>query len=150
MKRLTCFLFLIFLSDAGFLRADPASEKMRERLNKIFYWQMADELGLKPGPEKDMSFVLENIQKRREAALIERDAALAGLGALTKDVDVKSATAPLERYQKALMDLSTLDEEEYRRLKIAIGIEKLARFYVVREAILDKLRGTLKSETAKK
>lgn len=127
-----------------------SSTQMRDRLNKILYWQMADELGLKPGPERDMSIILEDIQRRREKALMERDVALADLRKLGASFAEKDAVAVLDRYQLALAYLSTLDDEEYRRLKIAMGAPKLARFYVLREEILDKLRGTLKETQASK
>lgn len=147
-------LLLLSLTACNRSASDKASAnagQLRERMNRIFYWQMADELGLNPVAEKDMAMIIENIQKRRETALLERDAAMEALKALATDAKVAITQAPLDRYQKALAELSTLDDEEFRRLKIAVGVDKLARFYVVREQILEKLRGALKNgENSKK
>jgi len=142
------FLWISFFLLAGFASASigfaqGSQENFKDRLNKIFYWQLADELQLAPKTEKDMSKLLEDIQARKEKALTERDAAMEELRALGATPELAASKTKLDRYQKALATLSKLDAEEYTKLNSLLGPQHLARFYVVREQVLDKLRAAL-------
>jgi hypothetical protein len=120
--------------------------ELRERLNKIFYWQMADELRLTPQVEKEMIQTLEDLQGRREKALERRSLALAELKGLGQKKDAKvRREQSLVALSESLKELGRLDAEEFERLSKALGSEALARFYVVREELATRVRDAIRS-----
>lgn len=124
----------------------PETAQLRERLNKLLYWSLSDELKLSPQQEKQMIAAVEAVQAKREAAFRDRDEALALLRKLGKEAAAKGVEAPLQRYQKALEELTRLEAEEYHQLLPLLGANTLARFYVVRDDLAQKVRDALKSE----
>ena len=141
-------LLKILLSSAVLLGASSYagdSKEIRERLNKIFYWQIADDLKLTPHAEKSMVTIIDEIQKRREAALNDRDHSLEDLRKYEKKMTAKVAEPILARYQAALSTLGGLDGEEHKRLLEVLGVESLAKFYLVREAVTKRIRDALRN-----
>ena len=137
---------VVFLCLAGATQA----ENVRERLNKIFYWQLADDLKLSPQQEKAMIVIIEDIQKRRTETIAARDSALDALKKNSAAKTPASSEKELARYRDSLSRLAGLDIEEYDRLQKLLGAETLARFYVVREDLLSRVRDSLKSADGKK
>ena len=123
----------------------PESESLiRERLNKILYWSVSDELKLSPKQEKDMIATLESIQVRREKAFKDREAALGELRKLGKTPKDASVNPLLKRYQTAVEEIASLESEEYRQLMALLGANTLARFYIIRDDVAQKVREALK------
>jgi hypothetical protein len=149
-------LFLVFalvmpvaiLASASSVLAQSKKElnakQIRDRLNKIFYWQLADELKLSPAQEKAVVAALENAQNKRDAALAQREEALAALQKLPKTASLEESRPHLDRYSSALASLAAVEAEEYAALKAAIGEELLGRFYVIREDVTSRVRKALK------
>lgn len=135
----------LMLSFAGLAAAPVRAENVRERLNKIFYWNLSDDLNLTPQQEKSMVVIIEDIQKRRQASLAARDESLEALKKIKKGSGAPAAEKELTRYREAVAKLAGLDAEEYDRLKALFGAETLARYYVVREEVLGRVRDALKS-----
>jgi len=133
-----------FFSQDAFSQATD-SKQIRERLTQIFYWQIADELKLSTVAEKKMVQVIEDISKKREKALAEREAAIVDLKKFEKKTNAPEVKAVLSRYQKALIDLSGLDTEEYNKLIEILGVENLAKFYLVRDSVTTRIRDAVKN-----
>lgn len=110
------------------------------RLNKLYYWQIADELKLSPQQEKKLGECLDGFQAQREKALKDRDFILSSMKDLGDKPQAAQAEAVLKNYEKTISWLSRLDAQEYAELKKILGADGLTRFYVVREKILERLR----------
>ncbi|MBS1982555.1 MAG: hypothetical protein JST16_00170 [Bdellovibrionales bacterium] len=135
------YLLLLGCFMGGLARA----EDVRERLNKIFYWHLSDELKLSPQQEKEMTAVIEGLQQRRQAAFEMRDKTLESLRKQVKEPKPGETDKLLERYKATFQQLSALDVEEHDKLKALLGSETLARYYVVREEVLARVRNALKN-----
>jgi len=129
-------------------------QELRDRLNKILYWQLADELKLTPQVEKEMILTLEDLQSRREKALAVRSQALSELkqveaaqkSGTRKDADLSRDRAEgLKKLNGALQELGLLDAQEFERLSKILGPETLSRFFVVREALAARVREAIRN-----
>ena len=123
--------------------ATTSSEQVKKRLNQILYWQLADELKLSPKIEKSMVVVIEDIQKKREEALLMRSSALAEIK--TNPASKES----LKKLHKALGQMATLDLEEYESLEKVLGTETLGRFYMVREKVAEKISHSIRDTSSR-
>jgi len=140
-------LFVLLVIPAALSLADHhESALIRDRLNRIFYWQIADELKLAPKAEKDLQIIIDDIQKLRNLALEERQKCLDELKNLEKNISSQNAEPILVRYQSALIKLAKLDTDEHERLKKLLGSESLAKFYLVRESVAEKVRAALRQK----
>jgi hypothetical protein len=130
------------------------ARQLRERLNKIFYWHLADELELTPQQEKALMNVLEEVQAKRERLLTERDLSLSSLRGLGKKATQAAAEPHLLKFRSVLESLTALEGEEYDRIKAILGVELLGRFYIIRDdvtsRIRDALRGTASAKAGKR
>jgi len=131
------------------ISANPGDGRVRDRLNKILYWQISDELKLSPKQEKDLAILIEALQEKREAALKERDTAVEALRTLGKTPEKVAAITALDRYQKSLTALSKLDGEENEKLKAILGPELLVRYYVIRDEVTRKVLHALQEATSR-
>lgn len=139
-------LFLIFslgMNTQSFA-ADLDAKEIRDRLNKIFYWQLSDELKLSPAQEKAVVSILESSQKKRDAALEQRESSMKALQALPKTATLAQSKPHLDAYASALETLSRSEHEEHLALKAAMGEELLARFYIIREDVTSRVRKALR------
>jgi hypothetical protein len=135
---------ILFFAIACFgVRAEDKAGQLRERLNKIFYWHLADELKLSAPQEKSMVGIIEDIQAKREKAMQERSQTLEALKKLGKNAGLKQTEPLLNAYQRSLDTLAGLDREEGQRLRTLIGPELLARFYIVRDEVTTRVREAL-------
>ena len=139
------FCVLAFAVASGSAHADDMTPKeLKDRLNKIFYWHLSDELKLSPKQEADVVSVLETVQTKREDALKKRETALSELRKLPKDASLEKTRPHLHSYIASLETLAKLDGEEYESLKKAMGEELLGRFYIIREDVTTRVRQALK------
>lgn len=125
-------------------KQDLNAKEIRDRLNKIFYWQLSDELKLSPAQEKAVVSVLEETQQNRDDTFVAREEAMQALQKLSKTATLEQTRPHLERYSQALQALSNIEKDEYAALKAAIGEELLGRFYVIREDVTSRVRKALK------
>lgn len=135
------------LISTSLAQAAPEPQKqqeVKERLNKIFYWHLSDELKLSAEQEKNLVDVLNRIQSLREKALLERSAALSALRGLSKDAPLSKTKPHLDAYTEASRVLAQLEQNEYNELKAVIGEELLGRFYIIREDVTSRVRQALK------
>jgi hypothetical protein len=140
---------VIAFSSGSFIREARAeqisSKELRDRLNKIFYWHLSDELKLSQKQERDVVAALESLQLKREEALKTREDALGALRKLPKDAGIQKTRPYLDKYLQSLETLASLDREEYTALKNAMGEELLGRFYIIREDVTTRVRKALRN-----
>ena len=144
-RTLPLALIFVLMSARGFAQApisgsDP--KQFRARLNQIFYWQIADDLKLSTAVEKSMVATIEDIGARREKALSAREDALAALKA-APSASKNELEKQLNVFQKACEDLAQLEVEEHKKLKATLGPENLAKFYLVRESVTNKIKDAI-------
>ena len=141
-RTLPLALIFVMVSSLGLAQSpgqatDP--KQFRARLNQIFYWQIADDLKLSTQVEKSMVAIIEDIGMRREKALSAREDALASLKA-APNASKTELEKQLNIFQKASEDLAQLEVEEHKKLKATLGPENLAKFYLVRESVTNKIK----------
>ncbi|MEO6461142.1 MAG: hypothetical protein ABIO95_11900 [Bdellovibrionota bacterium] len=123
---------------------DMSNHEIKDRLNKIFYWHLSDELKLSPKQESEVVAILESLQTKREDALKLREDALVALRQLPKDAGLEKTRPHLQKYLLSLETLAGLDREEYNSLKKALGEELLGRFYIIRDDVTTRVRKALR------
>jgi hypothetical protein len=138
-----CFSLLLLAAPAA-NAVDMSSKDLKDRLNKIFYWHLSDELKLSQQQEKESVAVLESVQLKREEALRMREAALTELRKLPKDAGLDKTRPHLQKYLLSLETLAGLDREEYNSLKKVLGEELLGRFYIIRDDVTTRVRKALR------
>jgi predicted metal-binding transcription factor (methanogenesis marker protein 9) len=138
-----CFSLILAASPSA-SAVDMSPKDLKDRLNKIFYWHLSDELKLSQQQEKEAVAVLESLQLKREEALQMREEALAELRKLSKDAGLDKTRPHLQKYLLSLETLAGLDREEYNSLKKALGEELLGRFYIIREDVTTRVRKALR------
>ncbi len=65
---------------------------------------------------------------------------------LEKNISSQNADPILKRYQVTLSKLAKLDSDEHERLRKLLGAESLAKFYLVRESVAEKVRAALRQK----
>jgi hypothetical protein len=143
-------LMLLCVTGVAMSPTNSRADEVRERLNRIFYWHLSDDLKLSPQQEKSMIQIIEDIQTRRQSALSDRDKALEALKKLGKSPTASDSEKVLSRYRKTLEVVGALDVEEADRLKKLLGPATLVRFYVVREEVLGRVKEALQNVKDKK
>jgi len=142
----SCLLFIPTTSAQT--DATVSEQQIRERLNKILYWSVSDELKLNPKQERDMISILESVQARRDKAFREREASLSELRKMGKAPKDSAVDPLLKRYQSSLEEIAKLEADEYRQLLALWGAPTLARFYIIRDDVAQKVRDALKTTPA--
>ena len=120
-------------------------KKLKARLNRILYWQIADELDLKAEEEKKMVRVLQDVQTRREKALREREGAFQAMRRFSRVKNSDKSVQALRDHVKSFKELAQADSFEYEELKGILGEERLARFYVIRSEMGRKIKRSIQS-----
>jgi hypothetical protein len=136
------------------------SSKLEDRLNKILYWRISDELSLDPKTEKNLVKVLEENRLRREKALKKRVSSFSKMqeceasrkkkGHSKKDhlsehpQHKKDVETALEDYLESGKALLKVDVDEYEQVVSILGKDKTLRFFVIRKNMADELKNALK------
>ena len=120
------------------------TEKIRERLNKIFYWQLSDELKLSSDDEKKMTKILESFRSRKEALILKRDALLMKIEAHeAASHDEAQCELLIEEYKQVLGSLAKMDIGQLEELEALLGKAKLLTFLKTHRQMSDQLRKNL-------
>jgi len=120
------------------------SERLRERLNKIFYWQLSDELKLSSDDEKKMTKILESFRSRKETLILKRDTLLAKIEAHeVGSHDETQCELLIEEYKQVLASLAKMDIGQLEELEALLGKAKLLTFLKTHRQMSDQLRRNL-------
>lgn len=124
---------------------DP--KKLRERLNKLLYWQIADELKLSAQEEKSLIKILDDYQHAKEDLLKKSDEIMAKVEALpvgsTEDAQSKVTSEDFEKTQKQLAELDVKQTSDLRAL---LGNQRFLSFLKIRKDLNAKLLKAIQDE----
>ncbi len=124
---------------------DP--KKLRERLNKLLYWQIADELKLSAQEEKSLIKILDDYQHAKEELLKKSDEIMAKVEALpigsTEDAQSKITSEDFENTQKRLAELDVKQTSDLRQL---LGNQRFLSFLKIRKDLNAKLLKAIQDE----
>ncbi len=127
--------------------ADMQKQQVKERLGKVFYWQIADELNLKPEIEKQLVSILENAQEKRQKLLELRDELFDSYhrqySSLPHDKFVKT-------YQEFTLGMQKVENDEFMELKKLLSPSQLTQFLLVRDVFSKRVREALKRVETRK
>ena len=120
--------------------------RLRNRLNKIFYWQIADELKLSPQEEAQMVKVLEDFQVRKEKSLINRRGALDAIEAACEEGSTSASESKqlITDYRKSMKADVDVDMNQIEALEKIMGPQRLLRFLKSRSEMSDKIRQVIR------
>jgi hypothetical protein len=132
--------------------ANPSMEtqdpiKLRNRLNKLLYWQIADELKLSAVEEKRLVQILDLHQQNKESLLKSEEDLLKELDALNAPVEDKKAKELLDNLEGQQEKLAKLDRQQFQDLRTLLGSSRYIAFHKVRRALHEKLMKTVKEES---
>ncbi len=133
----------VFAADA----VTKSDSKERSRLEEIFIWKASEELKLPPSDEAKFTEIIKSLNASRRQAGDEMDAAVKNLGEAKSKAEAEKALA---RHRAALKVVHGLQTAELDKLSPLLGPEKLARYLVVKTALLEKLKTMLSGPTAPK
>lgn len=119
--------------------------KERSRLEELFIWKASEELKLPPQDETKFTEIIKALNVSRRAAGDEMDAAYKDLDAAKTKAEAEKAVA---RHRAALKQVQAVQTAELDKLKPLLGPEKLARYLVVKNTLLEKLKTMLSSAPA--
>jgi hypothetical protein len=145
-RRTTLILWVLLFSNIAVAEHSESSRaEIKERLGKVFYWQIADELDLKPDVEKKLVSILEDFQKKREELLQKREELFKIYHKdFSKDSPAPMAEKFLKDYQDINKGLGASETEEFLMLKKVLTPQQLTRFLLVRDVFSRKVRESLR------
>jgi hypothetical protein len=114
--------------------------KERSRLEDLFIWKTSEELKLAPADEQTFTDVIHDLNKRRHQANAHMDSALARLSSAKTKAETEKALAA---HRAAVKEAQAVQIAELDRLKPLLGPEKLAKYIVTKNSILEKLKAML-------
>ncbi|MES2962255.1 MAG: hypothetical protein V4760_00085 [Bdellovibrionota bacterium] len=136
-------IFIVVAAPFATLAADAvthSTSKERSRLEELFIWKASEELKLPPADDTKFTEIIQSLNVSRRAAGDEMDAAVKGLGEAKTKIEAEKA---LVRHRAALKQVQSVQTAELDKLKPLLGPEKLARYLVVKNALLEKLKTML-------
>lgn len=116
--------------------------KERSRLEELFIWKASEDLKLPPQDESKFTDIIKSLNVARRAAGEEMDAAYKDLEAAKTKAEAEKALA---RHRAALKQVHAVQTTELDKLKPLLGPEKFARYLVVKNTLLEKLKTMLSS-----
>lgn len=119
-----------------------SDSKERSRLEELFIWKASEELKLPPAEETKFTEIIKTLNASRRAAGDEMDAAVKDLDAAKTKAEAEKALA---RHRAALKQVHAVQTAELDKLKPLLGSEKLARYLVVKNTLLERLKTMLSS-----
>lgn len=150
--RVSALLFVVAFVSLPASRAEanapqtPAAEsKERARLEELFIWKTSEELKLQPADEQKFTDIIHALNKRRRDANARMDAAMDVLAAAKTKAESEKA---LSAHRAALRETQAVQTAELDRLRPLLGPEKLAKYIVTKNSILEKLKTMLASPAA--
>lgn len=128
-------LTLLFFSHPAL--ADGQREQAR--LESLFIWKVSDALELSIEDEQKFTQILRDLADQKKKAITLMKNSVDGMKSnkghlLNKD---------LKQYEAAAKSYSEVQSEEYKKLIVLLGEEKMARYLVLKHELTHKLRSLL-------
>jgi hypothetical protein len=155
-------VLLILLFSSSFALANQAAatpDQGRSRLLELFIWKTSEELKLPTDVEAKFGETVRHLNERRKANTERMEKAIQRLDELTRaqqepvaaaspaasptstpKSDAKAIDAALAENRKSLQEYQKLQNDELAQLKVILTPEKLARYFVVKSELTEKLK----------
>lgn len=120
----------------------PSKEnKEGTRLEELFIWKASEELRLPPDQEAKFADTIRELNARRRKVNEAMEHSIQALNGAKTKAEAEKLTAA---YKAQLKEVHAVQLAEFDQLKQIIGVEKLARFLVVKNEITDRLKALMK------
>jgi hypothetical protein len=120
-------------------------QQIRQRINKIFYWQISELLGLNHDREKRLVTVLSQYDDAKENILDERNGILNKMK-VHQGKDKAKINKLLAAYRKNLNNEKKIESDKYVSLEKLFTKDQFAKFLVAERDIKNKLTKLLMSK----
>ncbi len=112
-------------------------DRERRRLEELMIWKMSEELKLPILIEAQFTEVIRNLNVEKGRSNNDLATSLIELGQAKTD---KEADLVLKRFEKAIRRSQQVPLNEFKRLKRLLGPQKLARYFVAKSQMVEKLK----------
>lgn len=111
----------------------------------LFIWKASEALKLPPEQEQKFTQVVHELNARKKQMSQKMDEAIKGLDAAKTKAESEKA---LKSYRDALKNYNSVSIDELDRMKPLLGVEKLARYLVVKSELSQQLKALLSGDKA--
>lgn len=117
------------------------SEKIKDRLEKLFVWRVSDRLGLTPEQEEKFNKKYSDLSSERRVLTGQLTDAMNEM----ERVKAKSADSDkaLKKYREILNKLSTLQQKELDELGKDFGPQKMVEYILLKREMTEKFKDVL-------
>ena len=127
-------LILILFSFQAF------AEDKKNQLEELFIWKTSDELKLSSAEERKFTDLVKSLNKKKsELNQSLHDSVDKIAGAKT----TKEKDAELAKYRKDLGAYNKISEEEFDKLKVILGNERLAQYLKLKQDLTGRIKTML-------
>lgn len=138
MKNFVFILSILFFTTAA--TAGTAPDKNRNRIEELFLWRVSDSLGLSPSEEAAFKKIMSHVREERTKRSEQVEDVLKNL---EKETGAKGRDKLLIQYKNAVKHYNASHLEEIEQIEKLLGGERLARYLVLKDHLLNKLKGAL-------
>lgn len=115
------------------------AEDKKNQLEELFIWKTSDELKLSAAEEKKFTDLVKSLNKKKsELNQSLHDSVDKIAGAKTKEKE-----AELAKYRKDLGAYNKISEEEFDKLKVILGTERLAQYLKLKQDLTGRIKTML-------
>ncbi len=117
----------------------------KNRLEEFLIWKMSDELKLTSKEEKEFSKIIKELNAKKNILNIELTTQLKKISEIKDSTDRKKV---LKSYRKSLVEYNGLSVEEFDRMQVLLGDERLSSYLLFKQDLGDKLKNMLTNSEA--
>ena len=117
----------------------------KNRLEEFLIWKMSDELKLTSKEEKEFSKIIKELNTKKNILNIELTTQLKKISEIKDSTDRKKV---LKSYRKSLVEYNGLSVEEFDRMQVLLGDERLSSYLLFKQDLGDKLKNMLTNSEA--
>lgn len=138
MKHFVFILSILFFTAVATAGASP--DKNRNRIEELFLWRVSDSLNLSATEEAEFKKIMNKVREDRTKRSAQVEEVLKNL---EKETDAKGRDKLLIQYKNAVKSYNASHLEEIEQIEKLLGSERLARYLVLKDHLLNKLKGAL-------
>jgi phage host-nuclease inhibitor protein Gam len=122
--------------DLGLARA---SSDYRQKLQELFIWKVSEELKLAPKEEKQFGDLIRELNQRKVELQKDLDQQIE----FFKTAKASELKKNLKAYSSSLRRFNEINSDEIEKMKNIIGLEKTAKYLVLKAELSAKLKNML-------
>lgn len=132
-----CMLMCLFLTVAA---SANDVDKNRARVEELFLWKVSDALALDSKQEIEFSKIMKKLREDKARLDGQMEDVLRKIDA---QKDEKAQISLLEEYKGYLREYSSYQSREIEQLDKLLGPQKVAKYLVLKEKLINRLKGAL-------